>query len=121
MRVLRSRGRAFALIELLTVVAMIALLALTAVHNFLEAQTQAKISRVKADMHSVTTALEAYCVDFNKHPYALNHSLYLIHLIQLTTPIAYITSVSMRNSFTPKDTPDDSHSLCHFNYEDTYW
>ena len=60
--------RAFTLIELLIVVAIIAILAAIAVPNFLEAQTRAKVSRVKADMRSIGTALESYAVDNNVYP-----------------------------------------------------
>ncbi|MFP4381208.1 MAG: type II secretion system protein [Candidatus Sumerlaeia bacterium] len=63
---LRSR-LAFTLIELLIVVAIIAILAAIAVPNFLEAQTRAKVARVKADLRSLTTALEAYRVDNNNY------------------------------------------------------
>jgi prepilin-type N-terminal cleavage/methylation domain-containing protein len=59
--------KAFTLIELLIVVAIIAILAAIAVPNFLEAQTRAKVTRVKADMRTVTTALEAYRVDNNSY------------------------------------------------------
>jgi general secretion pathway protein G len=59
----------FTLIELLIVVAIISILSAIAVPNFLEAQTRAKVSRVKADMASMTTALEVYAVDNNKYPY----------------------------------------------------
>jgi prepilin-type N-terminal cleavage/methylation domain-containing protein len=55
--------KAFTLIELLIVIAIIAILALIAIPNFLEAQARANISRVKADMRSVATAIEAYTVD----------------------------------------------------------
>ncbi|MDX1971608.1 MAG: prepilin-type N-terminal cleavage/methylation domain-containing protein [Candidatus Sumerlaeia bacterium] len=58
----------FTLIELLIVVAIIAILAAIAVPNFLEAQTRSKISRARADMRTVATALEAYHVDNNKYP-----------------------------------------------------
>ncbi len=45
----RVAAKAFALIELPIVVAIIAILAAIAVPNFLEAQMRAKISKVKTD------------------------------------------------------------------------
>jgi prepilin-type N-terminal cleavage/methylation domain-containing protein len=60
--------RGFTLIELLIVVAIIAILAAIAVPNFLEAQVRSKVSRCKADMRSLATAIEAYQVDNNKYP-----------------------------------------------------
>src|SRR3954453_20338717 len=62
-----KKSTAFTLIELLIVVAIIAILAAIAVPNFLEAQVRAKVSRVSTDMRSVTVALEAYAVDTNKY------------------------------------------------------
>ena len=59
--------KAFTLIELLIVVAIIAILAAIAVPNFLEAQVRSKVSRVKADMRSMRTAMEAYRVDYNRY------------------------------------------------------
>ncbi len=97
-----ARPRAFTLIELLITVAIIAILAAIALPNFLEAQTRAKVARVRADLRTVITAIEAYRVDFNGYP---PHSGTGLHFdapfahpvsrrfIPLTTPVAYITSV----------------------------
>lgn len=60
--------KGFTLIELLIVVLIIAILAAIAVPNFLEFQTRAKVSRVKSDMRSLATAIEAYFVDNNEYP-----------------------------------------------------
>jgi len=64
---INARRKAFTLIELLIVVAIIAILAAIAVPNFLEAQIRAKVSRVKNDMRTNATGLEAYAVDYGKY------------------------------------------------------
>jgi type II secretory pathway pseudopilin PulG len=56
------------LIELLIVVAIIAILAMIAVPNFLEAQTRSKVARAQTDVRSLAVALEAYMVDWNTYP-----------------------------------------------------
>ena len=60
--------KAFTLIELLIVVAIIAILASIAVPNFLEAQTRAKVARASSDMRTLVTAVESYAVDWNTYP-----------------------------------------------------
>ena len=62
-----NRERSFTLIELLIVVAIIAILAAIAVPNFLEAQMRAKVSRLMSDMRQVAWAMDAYRVDYNDH------------------------------------------------------
>ncbi|MCC5876240.1 MAG: prepilin-type N-terminal cleavage/methylation domain-containing protein [Candidatus Sumerlaeia bacterium] len=101
------RGKsAFTLIELLIVVAIIAILAAIAVPNFLEAQVRSKVSRAKADMRTITTALESYYVDNNRYPapheahnqapWSQAYSEPPFHArvpSMLTTPIAYLSSI----------------------------
>ena len=65
---MRNSKSGFTLIELLIVVAIIAILAAIAVPNFLEAQTRSKVSRAKADLRTMATAIESYTVDHNKPP-----------------------------------------------------
>ena len=113
--------KAFTLIELLIVVLIIAILAAIAVPNFLEFQTRAKVSRVKSDMRTLATAIEAYAVDNDEYPIVRrvvldtmvwgddNHYTRFNSLIYaytrnnsgrplfqaafaLTTPVSYITS-----------------------------
>ncbi|MDD4278659.1 prepilin-type N-terminal cleavage/methylation domain-containing protein [Candidatus Sumerlaeota bacterium] len=60
--------KAFTLIELLIVVAIIAILAAIAVPNFLEAQTRSKVSRAKSDMRTLATGIESFMVDRNTYP-----------------------------------------------------
>ena len=86
---------AFTLIELLIVVAIIAILAAIAVPNFLEAQVRAKVSRALGELRSLATALEAYRVDNPAYPISNWNPAPGLYgrLIPLTTPIAYLTSI----------------------------
>ena len=118
--------RAFTLIELLIVVAIIAILAAIAVPNFLEAQTRAQVSRSEADQRAVHTALEAYSVDFNTYPPNLRDSIGRANVMTmamgvmpfvpytLTTPIAYMTAVPL-DHFKPRIMRDHQHSFMYFN------
>lgn len=97
---MKRHKHGFTLIELLIVVAIIAILAAIAVPNFLEAQTRAKVSRVKADMRSLATANETYAVDYNMYLYQ-NRQSRAVKIggnsdevfERLTTPVAYINGV----------------------------
>ena len=62
------RKRAFTLIELLFVVAIIAVLAGIAVPNFLEAQTRSKLARTRADLAILYAGLRAYGAEYDAYP-----------------------------------------------------
>lgn len=102
--------KAFTLIELLIVVAIIAILAAIAVPNFLEAQTRSKVSRVKADQRTLDTGLMTYYIDSNAFPKGNNFSLAgrrsdeltnptRLVLERLTTPVAYLTNSFLEDPF----------------------
>lgn len=114
------KKKAFTLIELLIVVAIIAILAAIAVPNFLEAQVRSKVSRAKSDLRTLSTGLEAYAVDNNGYPLCNAYSLAFkppsvatekLTLERLSTPIAYITS---RGAFIDP-------FLCEFRYSGNTW
>lgn len=109
---MRHKTDAFTLIELLIVVAIIAILAAIAVPNFLEAQVRSKMSRVMSDMRSMSVGIEAYTLDYNRVPlgrlaigtdaYGGNSALYgslsaeirdRVAQSRLTTPVAYLSSI----------------------------
>lgn len=98
-----SKRHAFTLIELLIVVAIIAILAAIAVPNFLEAQMRAKVSRVRTDLRTVATALESYYVDNNRYPPQpfTNGDTLVLRVIptRLSTPISYISSANILDPF----------------------
>jgi len=122
--VVKSVNRAFTLIELLIVVAIISILAAIAVPNFAEAQVRAKVARVIADMRSMETGIMQYKIDNNKFivrngdwqnsspspdyvPDATTKIMVpdnptaAVGLRMMTTPIAYLSSVPIDVFNTP--------------------
>lgn len=88
------KHRAFTLIELLIVVAIIGILAAIAVPNFMNARIRAKVSRCYADMDALSTAFLSYNLDNNAFPYFGDINWYSIYIYPaLTTPIAYMNGI----------------------------
>ncbi len=112
-QVKRASGKisGFTLIELLIVVAIIAILAAIAVPNFIEAQTRAKVSRVKSDLRTLATALESYYIDYGTYPPDGDDTQFfnfdvMATLKVVTTPIAYAVALPFDPFNT--DIPNDS-------------
>ncbi len=110
------RSRAFTLIELLIVVAIIGILAAIAIPNFQNARIRATISRVQADLRSIRTAMGVYIVD-NNNPIpdssfwstvGYRQPLGYVVYSPLTTPTVYIAASAFIDPFIPVENPTNS-------------
>lgn len=102
---------AFTLIELLIVIAIIAILAAIALPMFLSAEARARTARARSDMRTLASGLEQYNVDYNIYPrgnrYQQSTRIPLPPLVPdrglilLSTPIPYVTRGLLRDPFEP--------------------
>ncbi len=103
----RYSCKAFTLIELLIVVAIIGILAAIAVPNFLNAQVRAKIARVDSDLRTLAVAMDSYRIDRGAYPPdwigagggSVQEKGFIRAMYNLTTPVAYLSSVDLSDPF----------------------
>lgn len=88
--------RAFTLIELLLVVAIIGILAGIAVFNFSGMQTRGKIAKAKSELRMLQTAVENYYV---------HHAAYPESLDMVTSATPRIVKTLPADTFSPENAP----------------
>lgn len=97
--------KAFTLVEMLIAAAILAILAAIAVPNLLQAQSRAKISRVKNDLRTIDVALNAYMLDQKNYPYPKCASIdgfaatWIYFAYELSTPVAYLPTTQLLDPF----------------------
>jgi prepilin-type N-terminal cleavage/methylation domain-containing protein len=114
----------FTLIELLIVVAIIAILAAIAIPNFLAAQVRAKVTRTKAELRTLATALESYYVDYSNWPQdgteVWKTQAYFWYVPNdVTTPISYISNSILKDPFRGTLNPGSDPLLTRYRYSNT--
>ena len=119
----RPSLRAFTLIELLIVVAIIGILAAIAVPNFINAQLRARVTRAYSDMGALSTALDMYFLDNNTFPTSNYKESWPKRVFtRLTTPIAFMASfpsdpfrkskIAQEHSLYSTSGPDYTYYMC---------
>ncbi|MCA9437266.1 MAG: prepilin-type N-terminal cleavage/methylation domain-containing protein [Candidatus Omnitrophica bacterium] len=126
--------RAFTLIELLIVIAIILILVAIALPNFADALLRSKVTKVMADHRALKTALESYQTDYRDYPYSwsyhppeLNAVFHFPEdgyvkwrLVVLTTPIAYMTELPETPFFSDKQKHSDGVIELKYNTGSSY-
>jgi len=113
-----SPKRAFTLIELLIVIAIILILIAIALPNFLEAQIRAKVANAAAEMRSLDTAIASYLMDHKRYPgdgFEVGDFGFVAGAegnpgmwAQLTTPVAYYTGIPVDEFLPASYATDDA-------------
>jgi prepilin-type N-terminal cleavage/methylation domain-containing protein len=84
---LNSRHGAFTLVEIMIVVAIIALLAAIAVPGFLRARKRSQASRILNDLRLIDSAVDQYAIDTNRTTGFTVHTADWTNYLEKRTPL----------------------------------
>ena len=107
------KSKAFSVLELLVLIAIVAILLAVVMPNVFDSKVRAKVGQAKSDLRRLSTALDAYFVDHKAYPPTNGWGVVMnstavggkqdwLVLERLSTPVAYIEDSFIPDSFKPK-------------------
>ena len=114
---LRSRASksGFTLIELMIVIAIIAILAAVLVPNFIRARAQGQLTACKSNLRTIATAVEMYAVD-NGARYPASTALLTPNYLRILPSCPAVVSDTYSGGFTSGQDPDVVNLFCEGNF-----
>lgn len=109
----RSGKGGFTLIELMIVIAIIAILAAILVPNFIRARAQGQLSACDSNLHNIATALEMYSTDWSgRYPGSSNLSLLTPNYLKTIPTCPSAGSDTYTAGFSDASSPDLYTIVC---------
>lgn len=109
---LRRGGRGFTLIEIMIVLAIIAILTVILLPNFVRARSQSRLTACTSNLKNLATACESYGVDNQTRYPTLLTQLTPTHIQSIPSCPSLGAGTSYRNGFSSVSNPDAFTIVC---------